>query len=166
MSDAEQRKQIVMHFEKAAVRRKPLPKEVLDSLHASWEGALAETVQENEIEFVEARGPAPDDEDDFGSVLILAGGHLYAIEASRTQIKVSVVGDLSGGSYSEASELEDGEVIETTILYEHPRLEDGAIVLTFPPRDAERYRPIRTRLRVWGGRTLASPSSATRPDPI
>ena len=111
MSDGEERKRIVEYFEKAAVRRKPPPKHELDSLHASWEGVLAETVQDNEIEFVEPRGPAPDDEDDFGSVLILAGGHLYAIEASRTQIKVSVVGDLSGGSYSEASELEDGEVI-------------------------------------------------------
>ena len=165
MSDAEQRKQIVMHFEEAAVRRKPLPKEVRDSLHASWEGALAETVQDNEIEFVEPRDPDPEDQDDFGSVLILAGGHLYAIEASKTQIKVSVVGDLSGGAYSEASELEDGEIIETTILYEHPRLEDGAIVLTFPPEDAERYRAIRTRLRVWGARTIASPSSETRAEP-
>jgi hypothetical protein len=165
MSDGEERKRIVMHFEKGAVRRKPPAKHVLDSLYASWEGALAETLQDNEIEFVEPREPAPDDEDDFGSVLILAGGHLFAIEASRTQIKVSVIGDLSGGSYSEASELEDGEIVETTILYEHPRLEDGAIVLTFPPRDAARYRPIRTRLRVWGARTLASSSSETRPEP-
>ena len=159
MSDDEERKQIVKHFEKAAVRPKPPPKHVLDNLYASWEGALAEAVQDNEIEFVEPRDPGSDDEDNFGSVLVLAGGHLYAIEASRTQIKVSVIGDLSGGSYSEASELEDGEIIETTILYEHPRLEDGAIVLTFPPHDAERYRPIRTRLRVWGARTIASPSS-------
>jgi hypothetical protein len=165
MSDSEERKQIVMHFEKAAVRPKPPPKHVLDNLYASWEGALAETVQDNEIEFVEPREPDHDDPDDFGSVLILAGGHLYAIEASKTQIKVSVVGDLSGGSYSERSELEDGEITETTILYEHPRLDDGAIVLTFPPHDAERYRPIRTRLRVWGARTLASPSNETRHEP-
>ena len=159
MTDGKERKQIVMHFEKAAVRPKPPPKHVLDNLYTSWEGALAETVQNNEIEFVEPREPDPDDQDDFGSVLVLAGGHLYAIEASRTQIKVSVVGDLSGGAYSEASELENGEIIETTVLYEHPRLEDGAIVLTFRPHEAERYRPIRTRLRVWGARTIASPSS-------
>jgi|SRR5580765_393856 hypothetical protein len=164
MSDGEKRKQIVRHFMNAAVRSKPPPKQVLDKLHASLEGALAETVQDNEIKFVEPRDPGPDDEDNFGSVLVLAGGHLYAIEASRTQIKVSVIGDLSGGSYSEASELEDGEVIETTIFYEHPRLEDGVIVLTFSPHDAERYRPIRTRLRVWGTRTIASPSSETRPE--
>ena len=164
MSDGEERKQIVKHFEKAAVRPKPPPKHVLDNLHASWEGALAEAVQDNEIEFVEPRDPGPGDEEGFGSVLVLAGGHLFAIEASTTQIKVSVVGDLSGGSYSEQNELEDGQIVETTILYEHPRLEDGAIVLTFPPRDAERYRPIRTRLRVWGARTLASPSSETRPE--
>jgi hypothetical protein len=159
MSDSEERKQIVKHFEKAAVRPAPPPKHVLDNLYASWEGALAEAVQDNEIEFVEPRDPGSDDEDNFGSVLVLAGGHLYAIEATTTEIKVSVIGDLSGGSYSEASELTDGEIIETTILYEHPRLEDGAIVLTFPPQDAERYRPIRTRLRVWGARTIASPSS-------
>ena len=162
MSDDEERKQIVKHFEKAAVRPKPPPKHVLDNLYASWEGALAEAVQDDEIEFVEPRDPGPDDEDNFGSVLVLAGGHLYAIEGTRTQIKVSVIGDLSGGSYSEASELEDGEIIETTIVYEHPRLEDSAIVLTFPLHDAERYRPIRTRLRVWGARTIASPSSETR----
>ena len=165
MSDGEERKRIVRHFEKAAVRRTPPPRHVLDNLSANWEGALAETVQDNEIEFVEPRDPDPEDQDDFGSVLILAGGHLYAIEASKTQIKVSVVGDLSGGAYSEASELEDGEIIETTILYEHPRLEDGAIVLSFPPHDAERYRPIRTRLRVWGARTFASSSSETRAEP-
>ena len=164
MSDGEKRKQIVSHFMNAAVGSKPPPKHVLDNLHASLEGALAETVEDNEIEFVEPREPGPDDEDNFGSVLVLAGGHLYAIEATRTQIKVSVIGDLSGGAYSEQSELEDGEVIETTILYEHPRLEDGAIVLTFSPHDAERYRPIRTRLRVWGARTIASPSSETRPE--
>jgi hypothetical protein len=46
MSDGEERKQIVKHFEKEAVRRKPPPKHVLDGLHASWEAALAETVQE------------------------------------------------------------------------------------------------------------------------
>jgi hypothetical protein len=159
MSDGEERKQIVRHFMNAAVGSKPPPKDFLDSLHASLEGALAEAVQDNEIEFVEPREPDPDDPDDFGSVLVLAGGHLYAIEASKTQIKVSVVGDLSGGAYSERNELEDGEIIETTILYEHPRLEDGAIILMFAPQDAERYRPIRTRLRVWGARTIASPSS-------
>jgi hypothetical protein len=158
MADDREWARINTHFQDGFFRRNPSPPQRFhEGFFDSLEGTLRDALEGRSIDFVELAEGKGDDRDDFGSALILAGGHLYRIRVRNDQLQFDVIGALVGGVHSEEIRLSDGQIVETTITYEHPRLDefdDGPLVFTFPPKEADRYVALRRRFRIWGRRGL------------
>jgi hypothetical protein len=170
MADDREWQRISTHFRAAFFRRHPSPPQPhLESFLDSLESTLHELLGDATIDFVElAEGKQRENEDDFGSALIFAGLQFHKLRVRNEELQVVVIGELVGGRYREEIQLADGQIVQTTIKYEHPRLEErneAPLVFKFTPKEAQRYAFVRRGLRVWGGRTIAEPSSETRPNP-
>jgi hypothetical protein len=161
---------IVTHFRDAFFRRNPSPPQPhLEGFLDSLEGTLREALGDATIDFVDlVEGKQQEDEDDFGSALIFAGQQFHRLRVRNEELQVVVIGELVAGRYREEIQLADGQIVQTTIKYEHSRLEErneAPLVFKFTPNEAQRFAFVRRGLRVWGGRTIAGPSSETRPNP-
>jgi hypothetical protein len=149
---------IIKHFRDAFFRRYPSPpKAHHEDFFDSLETTLREFLGDRAIEFVDLAEGKRDDADDFGAALLFAGGQFYKVRVRSEELQVVVIGELPGGRYHEETQLADGQIIQTTIKYEHPRLEERReppLVFKFTPKEAKRFTAVRRGLRVWGTRTI------------
>jgi hypothetical protein len=101
-----------------------------------------------DIEFAELT-PEPE-QGDYGSAYLLVDGRLTAVLVMDTNVTVTYLGELWGGTYNEEIRIEE-EILERTITYTHDRLPDKKLEYSYDStqRGEERYAPLREKLREW-----------------
>jgi hypothetical protein len=144
---------IISHFHAGFSARNPgAPQAFHDAFVDSVKETLHQALRNRPVEFADLEEGKPQDADDFGSALILAGNLLFRVRVRNEEIQLVFIGAPTGGVYREETQLGNGQVVLTRVTYEHPKLAElnealGFIVL---PAEAPRYVALRRRLRRWG----------------